>query len=230
MADTPVLERRTSSAQQDERDYAATSRTDNVNAARVNAAQREAYEKLINPNLSIDEVLGDRRTMAVNKETTAYTAPRATARVEEAKPYLVTGARANSALFRADSAINRVAAVDNIAVQVDEEEEDDLRPTATTRQYRTVDVEQQKSVSHAKIHLKDVIKLDKRQKIMVVVFASIIVGLILLVAINAIIIANLNYDIAQTQSKIAEINIEIAKSEQTLKESLQQFIVNNNVK
>jgi len=228
MADTPVLERRSVSTQQNEKDYATVSRTDG-DAMEHNAKIRDVYEKLINPNLSIDEVLGERNKAAKKAEVKEYYAPRAEEKAS-AQPYLVTNARADAAIFRADSAINRVAAVNSETLKNDEEEED-LRPTATTIQYRTVGTEKQsETAQHTRFRLRDAIKLDKRQKIMVAVFASIIVGLILLVAVNAIIIANLNYDIAQTQSKIAEINIEIAKSEQTLKEGLQQFMLENNIK
>lgn len=94
-----------------------------------NAKIGEIYARLINSDANVDEVLGR------SQEAAKVSAPKDIF----AKPYLVENARADSAIWRADSPVNRKVSEMQLqmAAADAEEENEDLRPTSTTIQYKT---------------------------------------------------------------------------------------------
>lgn len=163
---------------------------------RHNAQISENYAKLINPNAKIEEVLG--RTQEV-----AAPAPRDIF----AKPYLVENARADAAIFRADSPVNRIVTVQPQAVAEDvEEENEDLRPTPTTIQYKTNGVK--KTVEEGKIESTGAEKragLSKKEKIIIGVIVGVIVAMFALIIINSAILSGINADSSSLQSSLATV-------------------------
>lgn len=191
--DTPVLERRAAQATKKQPEYLVPTRMDVIAEEEHNARIRDNYARLVNPNSSIDDVFA-----AAEKEEAAVSSP---VQQAAARPYLVENARANADIFRADSAINRVAAAPVMSAETDEEEDEDLRPTATTIQYRTIDRTSVNVKTGAKT--RNIFGFDKKQKIIIAVCVAIVVALISLIVVNSVIIANLNNEIAQVQSNIS---------------------------
>ena len=177
-----------------------------------NARIKRNYAMLINPDVKIDEVLGRSAEEQVQAQ-----APVAdiVARVEAAsevivnKPYLVENARADAAIFRADNPVNRkVVEVQQVVAQADDEEEEneDLRPTSTTIQYKTMGVKH--SVEEGKIENVGSEKravLSKKEKIIIAVVVTVIVALLALIIVNSAIISNLNNNVSNIQSSLATI-------------------------
>ncbi len=196
--DTPVLERRTPVYEAEDEH---------------NARIRDNYSRLINPNNRIEDIFNHSYVAdsqpTQNAQTAQAVQPLQSAQPAQAEPYLVQNARADAAIFRADNPINQRFVADTTVVnQVAEEEDEDLRPTATTIQYRTVDcaaVEPESKESER-------YTLSKKQKTALIVLVAVVVSLIALIIINSTVIANLNSDIAQLNSDIATINSEIQYS------------------
>ncbi len=129
--------------------------------------------------------------------------------VEKAEPYLVQNARADADIFRADSIINRrreaapEIITDVIAPAAREEDEDeDLRPTRTTIQYKTVEeADHYKARTAAADSHQHV--LGKRERIIIATFVSVVVALFILVIVNSAVIAGLNSELAAIESGVA---------------------------
>ncbi len=197
---TPVLERETLQ-KNERREYASAMTADELHNAQI----KENYKRLINPDFGMNEVRG--RTVA--PETKEEVKPSAFERVFESaatrveqRPYLVQNARADADIFRADSPVNqqRAAVAPRAMTENDEEENEDLRPTNTTIQYRTAEennATEVKVTSSAKTSV-----IGKREKIIIATFISVVVALFILVIVNSAVIAGLNNDLYAIQDGI----------------------------
>lgn len=199
--DTPVLERRTTELTRAKTPYAVPTRSEYEAEDVHNARIKENYARLINPNNNIEDVFAT--ATPVREE--AVVAQPVQAQPVQAEPYLVQNARADAAIFRADNPINQRFVAD--ATVVNEEDSEDLRPTAATIQYRTVDC-----VAEPEEQTSERFKLSKKQKTTIIALAAVIVSLIVLIIINSTVIANLNADIANLNSNIVGINSDIQYS------------------
>ena len=202
-AETPVLERRpaekTRTLYSRSQSYAELFENEETHNARI----RDIYSRLINPESKIEDVISaNSEKQAVEDRATEITETAVAAR-----PYLVENARADSALFRADSPINRVSAQSesaDIEEEVDyEEENEDLRPTAETIKYRTI--ERTSAKAEVKSASSKKVVLGKKEKIMIAVFVGVIIALLALVIINSTVISNLNSEIAAVQDEITTV-------------------------
>lgn len=204
---TPVLER--NAVTEEKLNYGYSRMAEEEHNARI----KRNYAMLINPETRLDEMLGREEVAAIATEERAEEALIPTAASREIifqKPYLVENARADSAIFRADSPVNRrtlevapqvVAKADN-----EEEENEDLRPTLTTIQYRTAGV--QATIEEGKIENTGAEKragLAKRDKIIIAAVVSIILALFVLIIVNSAIISGLNSDIGSLQSSLTTV-------------------------
>ena len=144
--------------------------------------------------------------------------------------YVVKNARANADIFRADSPVNRPAqafastpaqafaaakaiAAANAAPAVEEEESEDLRPTATTIQYQTIGadgaviinnttgVRQEGEIVRPEENEEKVSKfsLSKRDKAIIGVVVGLILAVFVLIIVNSAVISNLNNDISMLE-------------------------------
>lgn len=226
--DTPVLERRTSEAQRDWSSYLNYNRAGYEAEDAHNSRIRENYARLINPANGLEDVFERKAEVnaEVNTEVMAEEIPavKPAPKQEVAHtPYLVRNARADSEIFRADNPINKWATetptqitISDIAGDNEEEEEnEDLRPTKTTIQYRTVDRARKEDDDSSEKNAKK-FALTRNQKIAIIVAAALVVALIVLIIVNSTIIANLNadisdlaYNIAQTKEKIQSVKSEM---------------------
>lgn len=180
-----------------------------------NSRIKENYAKLINPEVSLRDIV-------------AEPIPVQQARPVEVKPYLVENARADAAIFRADSAVNMRAPqiITPERAELEEEENEDLRPTQTTIQYRTLGENNSAKLklnSEAKEHI-----LGKREKIIIAVFVSVVVALLTLVIVNSVIIAGINSELASIgqgidSARIALQSVNSQITEITSTESIIQF-------
>lgn len=167
-----------------------------------NARIKKNYAMLINPETKLDELLGR------SGEASAQAAP-ARREAVAVKPVLVENARADAAIFRADNPVNRrtVALQPQAVAESDEEEEnEDLRPTQTTIQYRTADAKQtyeEGKISNSKKEKR--VSLNKKEKIIVAVVVSVIIALFVLLIINSAIISGINNDLNNLQSSLTTV-------------------------
>lgn len=187
MANVPVLDRRNTVEEDKEYGYKSAVMANEDDIARI----KRNYAMLINPETKLDELLGRK------SEETAVASD--SVRRSEKQIYRVENARADSALFRADSEINkrlnRMSATDN-SVDSEEEENEDLRPTPTTIQYRTAGVKNTTEVGKIQnAGVKKASILNKKEKIIIAIAVSVIIALFALVIINSAIISRLNSDI-----------------------------------
>lgn len=203
---TPVLERKVSVTKKD------TPQTTTYNGVLMtseelhNSRIKDNYAKLINPDYKIEDLFAD----PVQQESAAPVVQSAVAQqpaVAE-KPYLVENARADSVLFRADSEINRIKVMPVAEIQAatenTEEESEDLRPTSTTIQYRTLgESDKKRDIKIISSHKEKV--LSKKDKIIIATFIAVIVALFVLVIINSAIIANLNSDLYAIQDGLTTV-------------------------
>lgn len=166
------------------------------------------YAKLINPENTIRDILAWGESVRLEEKNVIVADREAgfkkVAKASEAVPYRVENARADAAIFRADSLVNRqVGAVAAVETAADEDENEDLRPTQTTIQYKTVGV---KKAEEGKIETKAVAKkslqLTKRDKITVAVAFAVIVALFVLIIVNSAIIAGLNSEVSALQTAL----------------------------
>ncbi len=168
-----------------------------------NARIKKNYAMLINPETKLDELLGRNEEAAVKIEAPARR------ELFAAKPVLVENARADAAIFRADNPVNRrpVALQSQTTTCVAEEEEnEDLRPTKTTIQYKTTDV--QKTHEEGKIVNNDAEKrigLNKKEKIIIAVVVSVIIALFAMLIINSAIISGINNELNSLQSSLTTL-------------------------
>lgn len=198
---TPVLERETLQEKNERREYSSALSADELHNAQI----KENYKRLINPDFGMDEVRG----RSVAPETKEEVKPSALNRAFESaavrteqRPYLVQNARADADIFRADSAINqyRAAVAPKAAVQSEEDENEDLRPTKTTIQYRTAEENNAAEVKVSSSAKSSVI--GKREKIIIATFISVVVALFILVIVNSAVIAGLNNELYAIQDGI----------------------------
>ena len=194
---TPVLERKLNTEER----YASMRVADE----RHNAMISENYAKLINPEMNRNDLL-PAESEVKHKAISEIAMPDAPARSEEV--YLVENARADADIFRADSAINRRSTQLETVAQADssEEENEDLRPTLTTIQYRTIG--EKKTVEEGVIRndsSEKHISLSKRDKIIIAVVVSVIVALFVLIIVNSAIISGLNGDLSTLQSSLTDV-------------------------
>ncbi len=215
--DTPVLERPTTNERI--RECAVPSRIDFMAEEEHNARIRDTYKRLINPDNKIEDVFG--RVQA--EEPVAVQES-----VAPARPYYVENARADAAIFRADSAVNArreeaVAAQPEVAAFAPaEEENEDSLPTPTTIQYQTLGRAEEKKVSGTtdkRTHL-----FGKREKIIVAVFVAVVVALLTLVIVNSAVIANLNADITHVQDSITTVRGALAGVNSSVEEIIHNSI------
>lgn len=158
------------------------------------------YAKLINPECKLHDIIA-REAEPVKTREPLFTTVRREEKSE--KPYLVENARADSDIFRADSAVNRKPEANVIvsSAATEEEENEDLRPTPTTIQYRTAGVKT--GVEEGKIENSASGKrLSKKEKIVIAAIVSIVIALFALIIINSAIISNVSSDISSLQSSL----------------------------
>lgn len=208
--DTPVLERNTSVKNSES--FAVPTRRDYMAEDEHNARIRDTYARLINPNNRIEDVFVANRAPE-RDETVAEPVVQ--------RPYLVENARADAAIFRADSAINSksfedVSEVESNQIVDYEEEDEDLRPTPTTIQYQTIGKKAQAVVSSTTD--KRLFSLGKKEKIILAVVVAVIVALIALVIVNSAVISRLNADIAAVQNSITTVRGALAGVNSTMEE------------
>lgn len=222
-AETPVLER--NPAERLRMPYSASmSYADCFNEEEIhNARIRDTYARLINPESKIEDFFSADREEEVIEEKTVDKAEA----VAPARPYLVENARADSVLFRADNPINRAVAQNQAAEAVDEldceEDDEDLRPTATTIQYQTISRSSTKSEIKSSTGKKGFV-IGKKEKIIIAVFVSVIIALLALVIINSAVIAGLNNDIAVVQSEINTVRGALAGVNSSINESVPEAV------
>ncbi len=207
---TPVLERKlniTSNVAVNN-DYGYRSVTDEQHNARI----KDNYARLINPDVALSDLIASVEMPAPKKVE-----PVIAATPVQERPYLVTNARADSALFRADSYVNQKVETAQTATN-EEEENEDLRPTLTTQRYRTIE---RKTENQATVN-KSTVNIGKREKIIISAFVSIVIALFALVIINSAIISGLQNQVNQTkmeyqntyaQSQTLNAEVEAAKAE-----------------
>ena len=160
-----------------------------------NAQISEIYARLISSNNNVDEVLG-RSQQAVESK------PR---NVLFAEPYLVENARADSEIFRADSPINRrtMEMQPAMVAEDSEEENEDLRPTSTTIQYKTYGVKRSVEEGNAeKANTEKRGGLSKKEKIVIAAVVSIILVMLVLIIVNSAVISGINADLGSLQSSL----------------------------
>ena len=215
---TPVLERQTL------QNKSAEMSADELHNLQI----KENYKRLINPDLGINELRGrvtaaeeceqtvsDRRASilqpakqagqpVVERRQSAVQAQpaSASAAAAPARPYLVTNARADADIFRADSPVNRQRATfaETSVAAVEEDENEDLRPTDTTIQYRTYAEADRHA---AKTVREETHILGKREKIIIATFISVVIALFILVIVNSAVIAGLNSELSVIQDGVS---------------------------
>lgn len=203
--------------------------TPSVSEQEHNARIKQNYAALIDPNKKIDEILQRHQPVAEEAAPVQDYAPVQTAYAPVAMPEpvqapvyeqnyapaftpeIVTGARADSDIFRADSEVNKrlFAPVQAVADDSSEEENEDLVPTATTIQYKTLGIKKATETS-SKIENKAAVSkprfnLSKRDKIIVAVIVSVVVALFVLVIINSAVLSGLNSNVANLQSSLTTV-------------------------
>lgn len=212
--DTPVLERRTSGLMGTPRaNVTVPARSEYEAEDEHNARIKDNYAKLINPDNRIEDIFDRNGTAeAVAQQPVQEARTVAYARPVQSEPYLVRNARADAAIFRADNPLNRrfLTEAAPVAEQTvaEEEDDEDLRPTPATIQYRTID----RAETETAVKQSARFALTKKQKITAIALVAVIVTLIALIIINSTIIANLNADITNINSEIININSEIEQS------------------
>lgn len=199
----PVLERKVNSEEQSEIKREVLSAPVMSEEEMHNSRISENYAKLINPETKLKDIINE---PVYEKPATAERAFSSASReIIIQKPYLVENARADADIFRADSAINRriLQQTEVVAEEVSDEENEDLRPTPATIQYRTVGV--QKTTEEGKITNSAATRkarLSKRDKIIIAAVVTVIVALFVLIVVNSAIISGINSDISQLQTAL----------------------------
>ena len=183
----PVLERKVNT---EEEVLTEESRNTGMTAEeRHNARIRINYARLINPDTTVGDII----------EKEAEIKQQVQEPVIEQKPYLVENARADAAIFRADSLINRRQV--EVNEEQEEEENEDLRPSAETFKYKQgaskVVVEDKISNKQAKVS-----RLSKRDKIIMAVALLVIVALFILVIVNSAVLKNLNNEVSYLENDL----------------------------
>lgn len=195
-----------------------------------NARIRRNYAALIDPNKKLDEILNREQpaaeevapvldygyTPVAAQDSIATPDPVAAPVYEQSyaptfTPEFVTGARADAEIFRADSEVNRhlFAPVQAVAEEGEEEENEDLVPTATTIQYKTLGVkksaENSAKIENTAAKKQPKINLSKRDKIVIAVVVSVVVALFVLIIINSAVLSGLNNSVSNLQSSLTTV-------------------------
>ena len=203
---SPVLER---NADTEEKEYTREYRDSYLSEEeRHNSRISENYARLINPESRTKDILPSRS--AEKEITVEQTETNSAAReILFQRPYLVENARADADIFRADSSVNRKLFSAETAVSesvTDEEENEDLRPTQTTIQYKTAGVV--KTVEEGKIATRPSqtkrSALTKKDRIIIAVALSVIVALFILIIVNSAVISNLNKEVGALQNNLTQ--------------------------
>ena len=196
---SPVLERKINAeAESDYRKeiYGGTVMSDDE---KHNSKISSNYAKLINPECKLNDIIAREAEPVRVKEPLFLSVHR---EEKAQKPYLVENARADAEIFRADSAINRRAeskvTVTSVAV---EEENEDLRPTQTTIQYKTAGVKADSAEGKIQNNVSGK-KLSKKEKIVIAAIVSVVIALFVLIIINSAIISNVSSDISSLQTSL----------------------------
>lgn len=186
-----------------------------------NAGISEAYAKLINPKYAkVDDILGRTAEEPVQTRRELF--------VE--KPYLVENARADAAIFRADSPVNRREVLINpqvVAIEESEEENEDLRPTQTTIQYKTTGVK--KSVEESKKTDAGAEKragLSKKEKIVIAVVIGVIIAMFALIIINSAILSGINSEMSSLQTSLTTVKASYAGVSNAIEEQIANAVQN----
>jgi len=200
-----VLERDVNTLEKTEEERKINSGLNNQMSAdeQHNAQISEIYARLISSTANVDEVLG---------RTQQPVAPQ-TRKELFSEPYLVENARADSAIFRADSPVNRkVTDMQPVmAAEDSEEENEDLRPTSTTIQYKTYGVK--KTDEEGKVEITNAEKragLSKKEKIIIAAVVSIIIAMFVLIIVNSAVISGINADLGSLQSSLTTVKASYA--------------------
>lgn len=232
---TPVLERRIEDTQEEVRySYNSRQMNDEIHNSRI----KDIYKQLINPETK----MSDFRPAAPVQQAPEQFAQVVTSvqQVQIAAPVqtearFVDGARTDSELFRADSAINRKVTFVQAEAQpilkiqqtVVEEENEDLMPTRTTMQYNAENKETDVEGTVVNTSAQKRVHLTKRDKVVIAVVVAVIVALFALIIVNSAIISNVNNDLStlQTSLKAArktyeQVSNELADYESNFDETL----------
>ena len=196
-----------------------------------NARISEMYKRLLNPAAKVAAVLVRTEQAPVQPKKQLFVEPAA-----KQAPYLVENARATADIFRADNPINRRLLRSEEIVDVDDEEEnEDLRPTQTTIQYKTSAVRESEEA--------DVIEtasagkrfsLSKREKGITAVVISVIVAMFALIIINSAILSGMNAEMSALQTTLDtveetynEVNKEVESLVNEALENVDEFAAGN---
>ena len=186
-----------------------------------NSRIKSNYERLINPELTVNDVINGEPVQQKSVE----------APVVEQKPFWVENARADSDLFRVDSIINSRQAERNAEAEPvneqEEEENEDLRPSEETFKYRTI--AESKVVTTDKVSNKQasVSRFSKRDKVIMAIALVVIVALFALVIINSAVLSKLNQEVSYLQNDlvVAQENYsEILESKQSFLDNIEQTV------
>ncbi len=195
----PVLEREITEEKEVSYNFTSRMTADELHNSKI----RENYARLMNPELKLGDLIAEKPANANMQRSEAQSAP-------AVEPYLVENARADSDLFRADSPINRRIDVKEATLfaeqETEEEDNEDLRPTLTTIQYKTSDAKvtvEEGKIRNAAAEKRSV--LGKREKIIIGVVIAVIVSLFALIIINSAIISNINQDLNSLQSSLISV-------------------------
>ncbi len=192
-----------------------------------NSCIKDNYARLLNPDLPTSEIIANidggraacaNSVMPSNTVESQVIPTQTPVQVQqETASRFVESARTNSYLFRADSPINNnglkplsagnSAMITQAPVEVsqasivdEEEENEDLRPTSTTTQYRTNN--KTVSMSNTSTMTASHTTMSKRDKIIIAALVATVVFLFSLVIINSAIIANLNSQVSTLDSSL----------------------------
>lgn len=217
--ETPVLDREIQAENKMRYNYDLQKETDEVH----NALIKQRYAQLINPENKMSDLRPEMEPVQAYVPSQAFVPAREESifdtsvssdptkeHRESATPYFVQSARTNADIFRADSFVNQRresahATAETVSEYQDpeEEENEDLRPTSTTIQYRTA--EAKRTVEEGAVVTttpKKHTSLSKRDKIAIVAVVAVIVTLFALIIINSALIAGLNNDINYIESSL----------------------------
>ncbi len=258
---TPVLERKINTL---EYSVPARAISTLESDAEHNAHIRDKYRRIIDPRTKLSDLFGVAAVQENDAQTTpnasryanngiilkrenvqnyyatnSYEHPADTrAPINQVKqsytPELITGARANADIFRADSELNKRLyasySTNILANAIPEQESDDMRPTATTAQYGAG--ERLDNIPNSTIsNVEHTVVVGKREKIIIATFISLVIALFTLVIVNSAIISSLRKDLqsaenylGDVQSEYAQVmnDVETAKSEQTVRNFAEQ--------
>ncbi len=199
MAVAPVLERKINFERESEyeEEMRVSVMTDDE---RHNSKISANYAKLINPSCTLNDIIEKNSESVAPKQELDFTP----ARVHAQKPYLVENARADAEIFRADSAVNRRLTNKPVVEDVaDEEENEDLRPTSTTIQYKTMGVKKGEEIGKIENTGSTKKVLSRKNKIIIAAIISVVVALFVLIIVNSAIISSVSNDLNSLQSSLA---------------------------